>query len=201
MIRLEVLVEEPSAEEALKHILQKIVAGRARTSIHNMRSKGRLLRELPARLRGYRSRIERGEKLRILVIVDRDDDDCEVLKRQLEIMALDAGLSTKSSPNREGRFQVVNRIAVVELESWFIGDPQALRQTFSKLPARFPANFSNPDNGGTWERLHRFLRRHGIYKRSYPKIEAAGRIASNLEPNRNRSSSFRHFRLGVEAML
>lgn len=201
MTYLEVLVEEPSAEEALKYILPKIISDRASAKIHNMRNKGRLLRELPARLRAYRSRIANGEDLRILVLVDRDDDDCEELKRKLENMAQQAGLPTKSSPGSRGRFAVVNRIAVVELESWFIGDTMALRSAFSSLPARFPANFNNPDNGGTWERLHRFFKQHNIYKNSYPKIEAARKIAPHLDPSRNRSRSFRQFRLGVEALL
>jgi len=59
MTRLEVLVEEPSAKKALRYILPKIVARRAKTKVLDMRNKGRLLRELPARLRGYRARIAR----------------------------------------------------------------------------------------------------------------------------------------------
>ena len=38
-----------------------------------------------------------GESLRVVVLVDRDDDDCEQLKAELERMAVAAGLSTKSS--------------------------------------------------------------------------------------------------------
>lgn len=201
MKALEVLVEEPSAQEALRHLLPKIVGDRAVFKVINMRNKSRLLRDLPARLRAYRKRIDKGEDLRIIVLVDRDQDDCEQLKRDLERMARDAKLATKAQPDRAGRFLAVNRILVEELESWFIGDTAALRKAFPSLPSRFPANFRQPDNGGSWERLHRFLKRHGIYRSAYPKIEAARRIAPHIDPARNCSPSFHQFCSGVEALL
>lgn len=201
MIRLEVLVEEPSAEEALRLILPGLLEGRASFKLINMRNKGRLLRELPARLRGYERQIAKGEDLRIVVLVDRDKDDCSQLKKRMEAMAREAGLATKSNPTKDGSFWVVNRIAVEELEAWFIGDTKALRKAFSKLPARFPSSFSHPDNGGSWERLYRFLKQHGIYKSSYPKIEAARKISLHIDPLRNNSLSFRHFCSGVLSLL
>ncbi len=201
---LEVLVEEPSAEAALKHILPKIVGGRARFKVVNLGSKSQLLEKLPQRLAAYRDRIRRGEAIKVLVLVDRDDDDCEALKRRLELVARDVGLATRTRPGPGGGFHVVNRIAVEELEAWFIGDPAALRAAFGGLPAIGASGiFRNPDNvgGGTWEALHRFLKQHGIYKSSYPKIETANRIAPHLDRARNRSASFRAFCDGVEALL
>jgi hypothetical protein len=135
--------------------------------------------------------------------VDRDDDDCERLKAELEQMAAAAGLPTKSSPAADGRFMVLNRIVIEELESWFIGDPSALRKAFTSLP-RIEQNkgiFRNPDNGGSWEALHRFLKRHGIYKNSFPKIDAARRIAPHFDIQKNRSRSFQVFVAGMEALL
>lgn len=104
---------------------------------------------------------------------------------------------------QEGQFHVVNRIAVEELESWFIGDPAALRRAFTSLPTIDADRgiFRNPDNGGTWEGLHRFLKKHGIYKSSYPKIDAARRIAPKLDIQSNRSRSFQVFVQGIEALF
>lgn len=201
MTVLEVLVEEPSAQEAMRHLLPRIIGNRAGFRVINMRNKSRLLRDLPARLRAYRKRIWKGEDLRIVVLVDRDQDDCEQLKRDLERIAREAKLPTKTRPDTGGRYLVVNRIVVEELESWFIGDTAALRQAFPSLPNQFPGNFRQPDNGGTWERLHRFLKKHGIYRGSFPKIEAARRIAPHVDPARNCSPSFRQFCSGVEALL
>lgn len=202
-MRIEFLVEEPSAEEALKHLLPRLISRRAHWKLINLGSKYKLLKVLTKRLTAYRRRIEQGEDLRIVVLVDLDNDECEALKRQLEGAAQDAGLTTKSAPAANGRFLLVNRIVIEELESWFIGDPVALREAFSSLP-RIDANkgiFRNPDNGGSWEALHRFLKKHGIYKRSYPKIDAARRIAPKLDVHANRSRSFRVFVQGVEALL
>lgn len=202
-MQIEILVEEQSAEEALKHLLPRLIGNRAKWKLINLGSKYKLLGALPQRLAAYSQRIGQGEDLRVMVLVDRDDDDCKVLKRRLEAAAINAGLATKSTPDAEGRFHIVNRIVIEELESWFIGDPAALRQAFTSLPAVDATKgiFRNPDNGGSWEALHRFLKKHGIYKSSYPKIEAARRIAPRLDLNANRSHSFRVFVDGVEALL
>lgn len=203
MPTIEILVEEPSAEEALRIILPKIIRGRAHFKIINLQSKYNLLKVLEARLRAYKRRIDGGDDLRILVLLDRDDDDCQILKRHLEQTAGRSGLSTKTSPERNGRFQVVNRIVVEELESWFLGDPAALRRAFRSLPNinENAAPFRNPDNGGTWEALHRFLKRNGIYPGTYPKKAAARKIAEHLDIDRNRSASFRAFVEGLEAAI
>jgi hypothetical protein len=200
---IEFLVEEPSAEEALKHLLPRLIKQRAQWKLINLGSKYKLLKALPQRLAAYRQRIAAGENLRVVVLVDRDNDDCAALKVQLEDAARRSSLATKSDPDIDGQFYVVNRIVIEELESWFIGDPAALRQAFTSLPRIDERSgiFRTPDNGGTWEALHRFLKRHGIYKSSYPKIDAARRIAPNLDPQANRSPSFRIFVQGVEALL
>ena len=202
-MRIEFVVEEQSAEEALKHVLPRLIGVRAQWKLINLGSKYKLLKALPQRLAAYRQRIEHGEDLRVVVLVDRDNDDCTALKFQLEEMARQADLATKSAPGVDGRFLVLNRIVIEELESWFIGDPPALRKAFTSLPKidEKKGIFRNPDNGGSWEALHRFLKKHGIYKSSYPEIDAARRIAPKLNLNANRSRSFRVFVDGVQALL
>jgi len=200
---IEVLVEEPSAEEALRHILPKLICGRSHYKIINLGSKSKLLRKLNQRLSAYRDRIKNGENLRVVVLVDGDDDDCQTLKKQLETTANQSGLYTKSSPDHYGQFVVLNRIVIKELESWFIGDSEALCKAFSSLPSISTKSgiFRSPDNDGSWEALHRFLKKYGIYKSSYPKIDAARRIAPHMNPDQNRSPSFNCFKTGLEAIL
>lgn len=203
-MQLHVLVEEPSAEEALKHLLPRLVRGRAAHKVINMGSKAAMLQKLPERLAAYRTRIAKGEPLRLVVLIDKDSDRCEALKGRLESIAHQAGLATKTSPMKDRAFHLVTRIAVEELEAWFLGDPLALRVAFRGLDGKpWPKRFSNPDNvaGGTWEALHRYLRQHNIYPGTYPKIEAARLIAPHLEVERNASHSFRAFCGGVEALL
>lgn len=203
MMQIEVLVEEQSAEEALRHLLPKLLKNRARAKVINLGSKYKLLKALPERLAAYAQRIAGGESLRVVVLVDRDDDDCEQLKAKLESMAAAAGLPTKSAPAAGRPFVVLNRIVIEELESWFIGDPLALRKAFTSLPRIEPNTgiFRNPDNGGSCEALHRFLKKHGIYKCSFPKIDAARRIAPHLSIEQNRSRSFQVFVDGMKALL
>jgi len=203
MMRIEILVEEPSAEEALRHLLPKIVSDRSRIKIINMGSKHKLLSALPARLRAYRQRIDKGEQLRLVVLVDRDNEDCIHLKHKLERMAHEAGLHTKTAPDAHGSFTVLNRIVVEELESWFIGDPQALRKAFPSLSAINVKTrpFSNPDNGGSWENLHRFMKKHGLYRNCFPKIDAAQKIAPHMDIRNNRSASFRKFVSGMQEIF
>lgn len=203
MTQIEILVEEQSAEEALRHLLPKVLQGHGHAKVINLGSKHKLLKVLPSRLAAYRQRIESGEQLRIVVLVDRDDDDCEELKSNLELMARNAGLPTKTAPDTEGRFLILNRIVVEELESWFIGDPAALRKAFTSLPRieQTSGIFRNPDNGGSWEALHRFLKKHGIYKSSFPKIDAARRIAPHMDIATNQSKSFQVFIRGIQSAL
>ena len=78
---VEVLVEEPSMEAALRLLLPAMVHG-VTFEIHQHQCKHDLLTRLPARLRGYAKWIP--ATWRIVVIVDRDDDECDTLKRRLE---------------------------------------------------------------------------------------------------------------------
>jgi len=107
-------------------------------------------------------------------------------------------MTTKSRPGANGRFKVVNRIAVEELEAWFFGDVDAVRAAYPKVSLTLSAKaaYRNPDaiRGGTREALEHVLRQSGYHKQGLPKIENARTIARHMDPDRNRSRSFRCFR-------
>jgi hypothetical protein len=196
-----VFVEEESAEAALRILLKRMIPDTWQVRLINFGSKDALLKKLTARLKGYAPDCAAGTT-RIAVLVDRDMDACTALKSQLEEAARQAGLPTRSSAGAGAPFTVLNRIVVEELESWFLGDTEALRRAYPKLPTLQPKAkpFNNPDNGGTWEELERVLRRGG-YHGSYAKIDGARRIATHMDPARNRSASFRAFRDGLTDLL
>jgi hypothetical protein len=178
-LRLFVHVEEPSAKEVIEALLPKLIGPRQLdTRIIEHGGKASLLTNLPNRLRGYAAMP--AEDIRVMVLVDRDRDECHALKARLEETARAAGLPTKANPTASGRFRVVNRIAIEELEAWFIGDLAALRTVFPRLPFSLGQKvpFRDPDAvpGGTWEALHRALQRAG-------------------------SASFRAFVGGIEALI
>ncbi len=110
--KLIVFVEEYSMEATLEQLLPKLLAD-IEFQIIRFQCKDDLLKKAPERLRGYATWLP--ENWRILVLVDRDDDDCVMLKAVLENMAAAAGLQTKTTAGQDRAFQVVNRIAIEEL--------------------------------------------------------------------------------------
>jgi len=198
---VEVLVEEPSMEAALRLLLPSMLNGIS-FEIYQHQCKDDLLARLPERLRGYASWIP--DTWRIVVIVDRDDDECDVLKRRLEEMATNAGLPTRSMP-RGARYVVVNRLAIEELEAWYFGDWEAVRAVYPNVPATIPkkAPYRDPDAvaGGTWEAFERVLQRAGYFKNGLRKIETARAVAAAMDAGRNRSRSFQALRAALIEML
>ena len=73
---------------------------------------------------------------RIFVLVDRDSDDCEALKNELDDAAQAAGLRTATS--RDAPWQVANRIVIEELEAWYFGDWQAVQRAYPKVSLTVP---------------------------------------------------------------
>ena len=134
-MHLEILVEEASAEAALVNLLPRIIEDTVAFAVRTFRGKRDLLSKLPDRLRGYRATLPSDG--RIVVLVDEDRSDCMELKARLEEIAKDAGFVTKTAARRGRKFQVVNRLAIEELEAWFFGDVKALVQAYPGR-ARFP---------------------------------------------------------------
>lgn len=197
-MHIEILVEERSMEEALKILLPRMLLSETTYRIINFQGKQNLLCLLSARLRGYASWIT--DDYRIIVLLDEDRQNCLDLKQQMETAAQQAGLSTKTSAGGI-RFQVLNRIVIEELEAWFLGDVEAIRQAYPRIPATLSATpkFRNPDSvtGGTWETFEKTMQRYGYFKGGYAKVEAARAISTYMDPNRNRSKSFQIFRNGL----
>jgi hypothetical protein len=142
--KLIVMVEEPSMEAALELLLPKML-GDIEFQIIRFQCKDDLLKQLPAPLHGYQSWLPAGWA--IVVLLDRDDDDCVELKQQLENMAAQADLLTKTHAGAGNRFRVANRIAIEELEAWFFGDWSAVQQASPRVPATIPqkAPYRDPD--------------------------------------------------------
>lgn len=192
-LHLEVLVEELSMESALRVIIPKMIDD-ATFEVYPHQCKSDLLKNLPNRLRGYATWPP--ADWRIIVIVDRDNDDCEQLKSKLERVAATAGMQTRAAGGNA--IHVVNRLAVEELEAWFFGDWDAVKAAYPKVSASIPEKqgYRDPDaiQGGTWEALEKVLKRHGYFQTGLRKIEAARSIAQHMVPERNRSKSFQVFR-------
>jgi hypothetical protein len=200
-MHLEVLVEEPSAEAALTELLPKMLEAGTTFRIIVHQGKRDLLRKLLGRLRGYAHWIT--NQYRIVVLVDRDRQDCHELKTRRESLAAQAGLRTKTAVRAASPFQVMNRLAIEELEAWFFGDVQAVAAAYPGVSEDLGnrPKYANPDAiaGGTWEALEKALQKAGYHRGGLAKIEAARCIAAHMRPERNRSRSFQVFRNGLLA--
>ncbi len=188
--------------EAFLRVVLPMILGRTEFKIRPFQSKDQLLKNLPSRLQGYARWIPANHK--IVVLVDRDNEDCERLKAQLEQIALNAGLATRSWP-AGGQFTVINRIVIEELEAWYFGDWQAVQNAYPRVSPAIPRQqrYRNPDaiQGGTWEHFERILQRAGYYKNRLRKIEAAQSIGPFLDPENNRSHSFQCFRDALRELI
>lgn len=200
-MHIEMLLEEPSAEAFFAGFLPKVTPEGTTWNLISFQGKANLLANLEKRLKGYASWIP--ADYRIVVLVDEDRQDCRRLKSQLENAAAAAGLLTKTRAGN-APFTVLNRIAVEEIEAWFLGDVEALRAAYPGVPANLgqQAKYRNPDavGGGTWESLERVLQRAGHFRGGLGKIDLARTMAQHLQPSRNRSASFQCFLAGLASL-
>ncbi len=201
-MHIKFFLEEPSAEVALKHILPKILSPDVICIFHAFEGKDDMLKELPKFMKGHQWI---PNDWRLIVLLDEDRRDCHELKEYLEKAAHDAGFVTKSSAAPDEDVQVVNRLAVEELEAWFFGDVEALHAAYPRISKNLQAQakYRDPDaiGGGTYEALEHLLKQARYYKGYLPKREVAQNIAQHMEPSRNTSKSFQVFVEGLKACV
>lgn len=191
----EFLVEEPSMEAFLVAILPRLLGTEVTFTIHVHQGKSDLLRKLASRLRAYAKWLP--GSVGVVVLVDRDDDDCRVLKQRLERDAAGACMPTRTTHGGLD-WKVLNRIAVEELEAWFFGEWTSVQRAYPQVPAGVArkAAHRDPDEiaGGTWEALERALKQGGYFKAGLRKKEAAQEIGKHFDPELCTSPSFIVFR-------
>jgi hypothetical protein len=194
---LEILVEEPSMEAFLRELLPRMLGDKVTFAIYSFQCKEDLLTKLPSRLKGYSSWIP--ADWRIIVAVDRDNDNCRELKQKLNDVVCREGLRIRS--NNSSNWQVINRIIIEELEAWYFGDWSTVKRLYPKVSANIPQKeaFRNPDSieGGTWEAFERLMKRAGYFAGGLRKIETARQLGRHLDWENNTSLSFQYFRNAI----
>ncbi len=201
-MHIKFFLEEPSAEEALRYILPKIFSPDIICIFHAFEGKDDMLEELPKHLKGHQWI---PDNWRIVVLIDEDRSDCHELKAYLEKASHEAGFVTKSNAVPNEDFQVLNRIAIEELEAWFFGDIEALHTAYPRISRNLhaKAKYRNPDaiRGGTYEALEHLLIQKNYYRERIHKPTVAHEIAQYMEPGRNRSKSFQVFVEGLKVCV
>jgi hypothetical protein len=201
-MHVDFLLEEESAEAALNLLLPKLLPSDCTFACIPHQGKDDLLRRLPGRLKNYARLLPANAELRVVVMMDADAN-CQQRKKELERLVAAAGLLTKASAAAAGQaFQVITRLAVTELEAWFLGDRAAIQAAYSRVhPNHFkgihPVADEIPD---AWETLWRVLKSANLYLAGKAKVEWATAIAPHLDPTRNTSVSFHYFCEGLTAL-
>lgn len=155
-----------------------------------------LLHNLPSKLRAYGK--EGRDDLVVVVLVDLDDrPDCVSFKEEL-VNLLDY------CPQKP---KCLFRIAIEELEAWFLGDQQAIRRAYPEAKQSILNTYVQDSQCGTWEKLADVIFPGGLNallqqnKRSVRILEQkkiwAKKICPLLDEQNNQSPSFQAFRDGV----
>jgi len=133
--RIIFLLEEPSMKLLIDGLLPRLFPGLIEGQ-HFLcvphEGKSDLDRSIPVKLRAWR---EPG--IRFVIVRDNDSGDCVALKARIKALC-----------EANGRPETLIRLVCQELESWYIGDLQALAQAFGTPRLDAPAlrkRFADPD--------------------------------------------------------
>lgn len=201
-MQIDFLVEEISAKAALDHLLPRLLPGHL-CRVRVFEGWQDLLGQLKALLQGYHKRIfrEGQTELRVVVLLD-GDGICVRRKAALEAKAREAGLLTKTAASPGQVFHVLNRIAVQELEAWWLGDRDAIMTAYPGVkPHHFKGTERESDaplkpNDVLWGVL-----KQGRYSLAgKQKTQWATNISQHLDLEQNTSVSFQVFRQGLAAL-
>jgi hypothetical protein len=126
------LLEEISMKETLVNILPQIIPAQISYQLIKHNGKSDLQRSIPVKLRGWRE-----PDVHFVIMHDQDSNDCIQLKKNLSKLA------------RENyRPDTLIRIVCTELESWFLGDIEAIEKAYAQnlTHKKGKAMYRMPDN-------------------------------------------------------
>jgi len=212
-MHIEILTEDASGAKLLEVVLPKLLGehGELHTwRVHSYKSIGRipknlkpgtdaakriLLDRLPVLLSGYGK--TPGIDV-VVVVLDSDRRDCAQFLAELKALA--AGCNSA--------LNVMFRLAIEEIEAWYLGDRQALQAAYPRAKADVLGRYVQDSACGTWELLADAVYPGGfaaIKKAGWPlpgqiKCEWAEKIGPLLDPDRNVSPSFGKLRDGLRGL-
>ena len=213
-MHFKLLVEDRSGGIAVDVLLEKILGANGEKHSWELRSyrgighipkdlhresdpaKRLLLNQLPRILQGYGRSLD--DSAAVVVVVDLDKRDCLAFKREL-LAVLNA-----CGPRPATLF----RIAIEESEAWLLGDRAAVKAAYPRAKDSILNNYLQDGICGTWETLADAVHAGGakaLTKAGWPgageaKCRWAREIAPHMDPDRNRSPSFRAFRDGLRRL-
>lgn len=209
-MHIEFLIEDSSAERLVSQLIPQLLGPEGETHtwrLHKYRGIGKLphnlqnapdpakralLDQLPRLLRGY---AQTPWVNAVVVLINTDSRACNEVLSEMKAVAQAA------SPD----LNVLFRLAVEEVEAWYLGDQAAISAAYPKIKLDVLSRYVPDMVTGTWELLADAVVAGGsigIKKTGWPasgnlKHEWAEKITPNLVLDRNLSPSFRKFCEGV----
>ncbi len=167
------LTEEQSMTECLKAIISKLWPDSWKGkhwSVLSFQGKSDLKNSIPKKMKGWNY-----GNPHFIILQDKDGGDCVTIKQELCSISHQCGRP----------FHV--RIVCQELESWLLGDLEAIRQAYPQKKIQNKAKFRNPDNlGNASQELERLIN-------TKAKVQRAERISQHFDLTKNKSKSFNVF--------
>lgn len=176
-------LEGPSEREMLEGLLPRILPADARIRYMVFKGKQDLEKNLVRRLRGWRL-----PNSVFVIMRDQDSGDCQAVKQKLADLCQLAGKN-----------DVLIRVACHELESFYLGDLDAVEKGLGLKGIAARQNgrkYRNPDNlSNPFEEIGKLT--GGLYQ----KVAGSRAIGHYLDPARNRSHSFTVLVSGIRRIL
>lgn len=214
-MHIEVLVEDSSGAVLVESLVSRIIgepSGSHSWRVHRYKGVGRirpglkagtnaahrqLLDQLPRLLQGY-GRTPGIDA--VVVVVDSDRQDCRQFLNDL----LEVADSCERAPR-----QVMFRLAIEEVEAWYLGDRNAVVAAYPKAKRDVIERYVQDSVCGTWETLADCIYPGGsakVRKEGWPlpgqlKHEWAEKIGPKLDLDGNASPSFNKFVKGIRRLI
>lgn len=176
------LLEEPSAKDLLEGLLPRILPDNVHVYYLVFEGKQDLERQMTRRLSGWLQ-----PNSVFVVLRDQDAAHCVAVKERLVERVVESR-----------RTNVLVRVACRELESWVLGDWEAVSVAFERPQLKAQSRkeaYRDPDQlTRPVDELRKFIP-------EYQKRDGARRVGRLLDPGRNQSTSFRFFCAGLRRLL
>ena len=214
-MHIEILVEDSSGAKLVEVLLPKLVGGKGAPHswrVHAYKGIGRvpknlgagadpakriLLGQLPRLLQGY-GRTPGIDA--VVVVLDTDKRHCVDFLGELNALAARC---------RPAPLNILFRLAIEEVEAWYLGDRLALRKAFPRAKQDVLSRYVQDSACDTWELLADAVHPGGssaIRQAGWPlpgqvKYTWAEKIGPLLDPDNNKSPSFCKLRDGLRRLV
>jgi len=175
------LLEEPSMKEFLMIFLPKIIPQPYNFQCISHNGKRVLRKSIPVKTKGWME-----PDVQFIIVQDKDSNDCIKLKKEIYNLIC----TTKRS-------NTLIRIVCTELESWYLGDLDAVEKGFciNLSGHKSKAIFRNPDSvANAKQELKKIVP-------LYQPISGSKTIAPFMNISNNKSHSFNVFVHGVKRLF